>query len=1194
MLALDLLGPLLLRRDGVALVLRTKKTQALLVLLARSAALPRPRVVALLWPTLDEHTGRRNLRRELARLREAGAADAVRRAGDFLALADAVQLDTRAFDSAFADGRPDDALALWRGPPADGLTLDDAEAFNDWLSLERERLIGQRRRALEAAAAASEARGDVATALQRVESLLDDDPLQEQRHRDAMRLLALMGRREAALAQFDRCRGLLEAELGLSPMAETEVLARSLRESTPAGDAPAPPHATPPAGDATAAPAAAAPPPASLLSTPMPFVGRDAEVAALEAAWRAGRTIFIEGEAGVGKSRLAVDFAAAHGPYALMRSRPGDRDVPYATFVRALRTLAGSAPDLSALPPWALGELARLLPELGRVTQPLRSPAEHSRFMEACAQGWFALCSESFDAVVFDDWHHADGASRAMLSYIVQRRREQALTNLRELLVSRPEADAAAQQASARLRESADALHLPLPPLPPAAVLELVRQLSGVAQPTRFAARLSQATGGNPFFMAETLRHLAERDLLAVAADGTWRTPFDDATQDYRELPVPARVHDAVLARVQRLPAAAQRVLEAAALAAEPFAPALLAPACALSELDAVLAIEAALQAQLVREHEAGGYRFAHDLVQQAIDSALTPERRRLVHRRLALGAEAAAAPPGVIASHHEASGDAPRAVAHRLAAGDAAQRLQALDEAVTQWQQGLADTPTPSQAAQLQMRLMRVLLKLDQREAGMAHAMALQALAAGEHLPDVERAEAWVAVAAHLATDRHEAASLALLDALALPLDERQQAQAMAVRAMALRGVGQVEASNAAAHAALAMPGMVGWDRANLLDSMGMNEHLAGRMQAAAALAEAAAALFAQLGDTYGVVRAICRRGTFLLELGDLAGAVRELRRGVEECQRYGYTFMQRGTLFNLVCTYAALTEPALILATAQQGWALQPPLPPGNLRLMYRTAFVEAHLALGDLGAAWEHAAATVDEALALGTQLSLGATIRTCIELLVLLQAHDRVARLLGAIDADALRQMPQIADEMWVARAQAALQQHEPAVARQALAQVGAPEAIENPRQRVRLAQARAELAWAEGDAVAALALLPTDEAPGQNDELRLCGLALRTQCEAAGGSLPAATVTALQTLLAAAKAHPLAALRARRALADAQAAGVAGAPSQAQPDHAAHVQRLAASLHAHPPQRAAFLRSAAGAESAPARWPAPQR
>lgn len=168
-------------------------------------------------------------------------------------------------------------------------------------------------------------------------------------------------------------------------------------------------------------------------------------------------------------------------------------------------------------------------------------------------------------------------------------------------------------------------------------MLGLIQRLSGALVAVLLSQRLLYASAGNSVFVAETLRHWVERGLLAADAAGQWSTPFDECTQDYAELPVPGSVYATVLERVKRTNAGCQRVLEAAAPAGEPFGPALLAPACALSELDAVLAIEAAAQAQLLREHDAGGYAFVHDLVQQAIDSALPPGRRRLVHRRLAL-----------------------------------------------------------------------------------------------------------------------------------------------------------------------------------------------------------------------------------------------------------------------------------------------------------------------------------------------------------------------------------------------------------------------------------------------------------------------------------------------------------------------------------------------------------------------------
>jgi len=1164
MLTLELLGPTRLCRDGTPLALGVKKTRALLVLLSRSGPLPRTRVVALLWPHLDESSARRNLRRELARLRESGAAEAVVAKGETLALAPAVTLDTDAFVAALAAGRPDDALDHWRGPPADGLMLDDAQAFEDWLATERMQLQGLRQRALEASATLHEAQGRPDQALMRVEQLLGDNPLQEQHHRDAMRLLVALGRREAALAQFERCRSLLELELGLKPMAQTVALWKALRvskateEQFPLG-----------------ARQLQLPPP--LLPAVLPFVGRSAEVDLLEAAWTGGRTVMIEGDAGVGKSRLAIEFAASHGPYALARCRSGDSELPYAAFSRALRTLMGSAGAIDDLPPWVRDELARLLPEVGTPPMTLSNSAEHARFLEACAMAWLRLAGPSFDAVILDDWHHADAASRTLLGLVAQRRHDSGGAGAREILVYRDELDAPARQAMLRLRDDVQARHLALQALPPSSVLELLQLLSGTQHPTRFATRLAQATGGNPFFLAETLRHLAEQGLLAADANGIWRTPFDDATLDYRELPVPAGVRDAVLARVQRLPDAAARVIEAAALASEPFAATLLAPACALSEIDTVLAIEQAVQVRLLREHEAGGYAFEHDLVRQALDSALSPTRRHLVHRRLALGAEAAGAPAATVALHHEASGDVARAVVHRLAAGDAAQRVHALAEAAGHWLQALRDQPAPGQAMLLHRRLLRTTYMLDQREASAEHARALLALVEDDRLTTHERAEALLAVARH----RHEVAepfdSLDLLDRLPAAMDEHQQAQAMAARAAALRGCGQIEAARAAARAALLMPGLKGVERGNLIDALAVSEQRAGRIREALVQVEAAVAVCTQLGDMHGVARGMYRRGTFMIELGDLDAAVLELQRGASCCERFGFARVHRGILYSLCCAYSAQTQPALMLATAERGRAFGQGLAPDNLHVMFLTALVEAHIALGQLGSAWECAREAVAAAVAMTLPFFAASTARTCLELLTVLGAHDDASRLLAPLDEEALRQMPQVVGEMWVVRAQSALRVGELAAARVALSEVADIDANEMPRQRSRLLLARAEMAWAEGDTALALTMLPDAQAQGMNDEMRLYALALRVRVEAGQGELQAGSVAAAQALLSRPGCHAMAALALHRALAAAHRAGAVGVPPSAAQDAAGHVQALGRSLQAHPAQQSAFLR-----------------
>ncbi len=1181
MLELELLGPVVLRRGGRVLPLSIKKTQALLVLLAlqpRAAALPRSRAVALLWPQLDESAGRRNLRRELARLREIGAGEVVSTEGDLLTLAATVTCDLQHFRAECDTGRSDAALERWHGPPAEGLTLDDAEAFNGWWAPERERLLGLRRQALAASAAAHEAVGDRATALQRIESLLADDPLQEQHHRDAMRLLAAGGRREAALAQFARCSALLRSELGLAPMAETTALAASLRGT----DGPPDISSVPAAVVQAASPGLTTDLQILLLPEQLPFVGREMEVDLLEEAWRAGRCVLIEAEGGLGKSRLAIDFAAAHGPYALVRTRASDSAVPYAAFTRALRALAGPEPEPVALPRWVQQELTRLLPEWGEPPPPLQSAAERSRFFDACARAWLALTAESFDAVILDDWHHADAASGDLLAFVAQRRRESAADGARELVLYRPEISAAGRDSLRRLQDSSDAAQLQLAPLADAAVLSLVQHLSGAKSPQRFATRLQQATRGNPFFLAETLRHLAERKLLSSGPDGVWQTPYDSDTQDYRELPVPRSVHDAVLARVQRLGTATQRVLEAACLATEPFAPGLLAPACALSELDTVLAIEQAVDASLLREHEAGGFGFAHDLVQQALEGSLATERRRLVHRRLALGAEAAGAGAALIAAHHEASGEQGRAVAHRIAAGDQAWALHALPEAIGHWQHALADGAGTAQAMALHRKLMRAAYLSERQALSLDHVRQLQALAKAETtlgtLEADERVLALTEVARYLAYNERQPEALALLDSLPAATNDLQQARVLAVLTDVHRELGQSDESVAAARSALALRALEGRERADLLNTLAMTLQQAGRIHEALRVVDEAAQMATELRDELGTVRAMYLRGAYLVSLGD-AEAEAALMSAAAHAERVGALSIQRAALFNLCSLYASQTRPEKILQMANRGWQLQPPLPPGGLRVMYRLAFVDAQHALGDLAAAFEHAAASVDDAANVNEVAVQVSMLITCLELLALLGEQGRAAPLLQSLRPELLCQMPQLANDLWHYRAKVALLLRDTDGAAEALAQVTPDFAL--GRVAAFNALLRAELALEQGKAEAATALMPQSHDDGMNDEFRLRALALRVRaCTWLQTPLDAELQVELAAALCTPTVHATAAMYLHTALGAAAAVGLPGVPATATADAAAHVARLCQTLHAYPAQQQVLLRIAA--------------
>jgi DNA-binding SARP family transcriptional activator len=1131
MLALELLGPVVLRRDGAALPLTIRKTAALLVLLALGGPAPRARVVALLWPDLEEATGRRNLRRELARLREIGAFDAVLTDGDRLAPAVTLAVDATLFQHALQAGDAPSALAHWRGPLADGLDLDDAHAFMDWLAQERERLQALRRQALQGAAQAAQARGETDTALALLQQLLADDPLQEQHHRAVMQLLAASGRREAALVQYRRCCDLLRDELGLVPMADTEALAAALR-GQPAGPTPA------------AVPVAA---PGRLLPSALPFVGRQAEVQALEAAWHRGAAVLVEGLAGVGKTRLALDVAAAHGAFALVRCQPGDAELPYAAFARALQALCGQPPEravlaAAGLAPWAIDELSRLLPGLGAPAPAIRSAEEQARFFEACKQAWHGLAAENFDVIVLDDWHLADSASLGLLTQVVRQRRESGLTAAREWLLVRPEMAADVRQ---RLCDGLQAVVLHLQPLDDPAVLDLVRQLSGAAQPVRFAARLQRATGGNPFFIAETLRLLADTGSLYLDDDGRWSTPFDAATEDYSELPLPPSVRDAVLARVQRLPEAARRLLEAACLAAEPWAPRMLAAACALSELEATVALEQTLDATLVREHAEGGHGFVHDLARQALEASLSPQRRRLVHRRLALAAEAAGESPALAAQHHEASGDLRRAAPLRMAAGDQAERLQDIPQAVQHWRHGLTDDPMPTVAARLHRRLMRSLRWVNQADAALAQVDALRALAQSGRLTPDERLDAWIDIAGWLARNarlsdalvvgRAEEA-LVLLDTVASGGTPLQQALARLYRVDALRESGRTEASRLEAHALLADPHLPLSKRADLLDALVLTEHQAGRIAEALPLLAQAEAVCRQMGDHFGTARGLYRRGQLLINLKSFDEAELPLRAGLVIARRMGMTRNTVAFLQSLCEVHQARGEMDALLAVAQEAWA--PPLGPqtGLLDPVFRAAFVQGHSARGEWDAAIVHARAAVEAVLALPVAVRLQVAVYLPLEIFPLMGDVAIPARLQAELAADLAQGPDELVQAQRLHFVRCALAAGDAAGARQQLAAMPPTATLADAAQRTAWQVAEAATLLAEGQAAAALAELPADEAV-LGAELQARGLAVRVaaECIGPGGLLPG-TVARARRLLTQPGLHAVAARMLREALA----------------------------------------------------------
>src|SRR5258705_1886772 len=312
---------------GAVFVLPTRKSQALLAYLALPAgqAHPREKLATLLWGDMQDAQARGTLRHALSRIRKAlprTARSGMVLDGPSVALDPAVvDVDVARFERLVADGRPEaleQIAGLYRGDLLAGLALAE-RPFEEWLTSERERLHELAIQGLGHLLSHQQQAGAAEPAVQTGLRLLALEPLQEPVHRAVMRLYARLGRREAALRQYQLCMDALKRELSAHPEAETTQLYQEiLRSRTARPDrvevsGPASREAGPgPVAElqstATAA-EQASPRPTNLPAPTSELIGRAAALAGVTELLRVHRLVTLIGAGGIGKTRLGLDAA---------------------------------------------------------------------------------------------------------------------------------------------------------------------------------------------------------------------------------------------------------------------------------------------------------------------------------------------------------------------------------------------------------------------------------------------------------------------------------------------------------------------------------------------------------------------------------------------------------------------------------------------------------------------------------------------------------------------------------------------------------------------------------------------------------------------------------------------------------------------------------------------------------------------
>lgn len=663
---LRLLGtPVVLGADGLpAHGLGPGKPLALLAYLAVYGSVRRDALIELLWGDVTEDRARNAFRQALHRLRTALGESTIPQDRDMVAIAESGQLwvDRDAFLARLDAGLPASAIDLYRGDFLDGFDVGEA-SFALWADGERARLRARFQTALQHAAAQALEAGDAHQALVFAQRLTRVAPLDEAGALLEANVLVTAGRSREALDSLQRFSARLRDELDLAAGSTVRDTIVRLQRTTAKAASPV------------------SSPRQRLAETR--FISRTAELTKLlalvaELAEERGATVLIEGDAGVGKTRLideALERAHALGPLLVLRGREllTGSAVPYAGLVEALRGAVG-APGIAGTSQHLLTEAARILPSLRDAfvlpdPTPVLDAAGRLRFYEGVAAFVESAAFEQPVCVVIDDLHHAPPSSIELLAYLTGRLRTSPV-----LFVLAYRAGGSGNQLPSRFgidigeetrataSVGARAFRLQVPPLSEADAEALAREVMGQRHDDRSATRVAApaidvrsvvaVAGGNPLRVIDVTRRALAGESIA---------------------PLPAPIRDILWARLQRCAPSQRRVFFAAALLQRSSSIRLLAAAAHLPEAAALDAVTTLVRDGLLTEI-GNGYAIAHD-----VSSSFVTELSGIAGRALLAGwaADALAydgsATDAELAHLYSLAGRAPEAFQHSRAAAYAA-----------------------------------------------------------------------------------------------------------------------------------------------------------------------------------------------------------------------------------------------------------------------------------------------------------------------------------------------------------------------------------------------------------------------------------------------------------------------------------------------------------------------------------------
>jgi class 3 adenylate cyclase/tetratricopeptide (TPR) repeat protein len=437
------------------------------------------------------------------------------------------------------------------------------------------------------------------------------------------------------------------------------------------------------------------------------YVGREQEFAQLTAAWDEAkqgncRLAFVVGEAGIGKSRFVSEFVRRihhEGAMALFGHCDEDGFIPYQPLADAMGHYVASCTPLELrvrLGP-AAAELARLIPDIAQRLPSVSPSAERVEPEEARYKMYSAAATLLTDAVqrqpvvvVLDDLHWTDKSTLSLLTFLCRELANEPILfvgTYRDLEVGPRHP---LSETMAVLQQAAAVRKISLSGLTESDVVAFMTTTANQvldANGLELARVLWHDTEGNPFFIAEILRHLIETSSL-IERDARW-TSDNPSIQAFD---IPQTVKDVIERRLARLSPECHRVLGVASVFGREFRFDLLGRVANVTEDTAIELLEEAVAAQVVSEMRSGfgQYRFAHALIRQTLYEGMTETRRVKLHARVGEALQDRVVQPDLMLgelAHHfyqaSKSGDTLVAVEYARLAGRQAAEQFAYSEAV-------------------------------------------------------------------------------------------------------------------------------------------------------------------------------------------------------------------------------------------------------------------------------------------------------------------------------------------------------------------------------------------------------------------------------------------------------------------------------------------------------------------------------